>query len=89
MSEPELIGSGPLLTISELAALLKVPKKTIYYWVCRREIPYLKMGRHLRFQPVDVIAAFSAKTSAAHHGISVWRNSSLKTSSAGPAIRKE
>lgn len=82
--------SNPLLlTIDELAALLKVPKKTIYYWVCRRQVPYLKMGRHLRFMPEQVIAAFSAKTSAARHGIPHWSDRSLTTGNAGPARRKE
>lgn len=51
-----------LLTLTEIAALLRVSKKTIYYWVNRNEIPFLRIGRHLRFNPEVVLAFFSLKT---------------------------
>lgn len=51
-----------LSSIEELAALLQVPVKTIYYWVHRKQIPYIKMGRHLRFKPEEVLATFVEKT---------------------------
>lgn len=53
--------STPLLTIHEMACRLKVPVKTIYYWVHRREIPYLKVGKHLRFDEAQVLQCFESK----------------------------
>jgi excisionase family DNA binding protein len=38
-----------LFSVNEIADFLKVSRKTIYYWVSRNEIPYMKMGKHLRF----------------------------------------
>ncbi len=44
-----------LLTIKELASLLKVPKSTIYGWRHqRRTPPAIKVGRHVRFRLSDV-----------------------------------
>jgi len=39
-----------LLTIDELAKALKVKKSTIYQWVHLGSIPYIKVGRLLRFK---------------------------------------
>lgn len=48
-------GSGPLLTVHDLAAYLDVPVKTIYTWRHRSKGPRgFKVGRHLRFRWVDV-----------------------------------
>ena len=43
-----------LLNIQELAVLLGVEVSTIYSWTCRRSIPYLKIGKLLRFRVSDV-----------------------------------
>lgn len=51
-----------LLTIDEAASYFKVSKKTLYYWVARNEIPYIKLGKHLRFKIQEVIAYFDART---------------------------
>lgn len=53
--------NSPLLTIDEMGQQLKVPVNTIYYWVHRREIPFLKMGRHLRFRREEVLDFFDKK----------------------------
>lgn len=37
------------LTAEELAEFLQVDKATVYGWVKAKEIPYLKVGRFLRF----------------------------------------
>jgi excisionase family DNA binding protein len=37
------------LTAEELADVLQVDKATVYGWVKAKEIPYLKVGRLLRF----------------------------------------
>ena len=46
-----------LLTIEELAATLKVPKSWIYSRTCRNALPYVRVGRHLRFQKPMVFKA--------------------------------
>ena len=56
MSSPE----SCLLTPHEIARHLQVSRKTIYYWVSRSEIPYVKVGRHLRFQLAEVIEFFKS-----------------------------
>jgi len=38
-----------LISIDELASLLRLQKGTIYNWVYRRKIPYVKVGRLVRF----------------------------------------
>lgn len=44
-----------LLTPEEVARLLKVDKRTIYYWIERRTIPYIRINRKVvRFRPVDI-----------------------------------
>ena len=45
-----------LLTVTDLAARLVLPKSTVYE-LCRRvedPIPHLRLGRHIRFQPDQV-----------------------------------
>ena len=38
-----------LINIDELSALWSVPKATLYNWVNQRRLPYVKLGRSLRF----------------------------------------
>ena len=58
------LGDEPLLTPREMAVQLHVPLKTLYYWVGRLEIPFLKVGRHLRFRRDEVLQFFQMKTEA-------------------------
>jgi excisionase family DNA binding protein len=51
-----------LCTPSEIAKLLKVSPKSIYYWVKRDELPFIRVGRHLRFDPQKVISYLTEKT---------------------------
>jgi excisionase family DNA binding protein len=60
-----------LATPGEIAAMLRVPEKTIYYWVGRNEIPFIRVGRHLRFVPEKVIAFFSEQTRQARASCTV------------------
>ncbi len=47
-----------LLTIDEMAAVLKVTKSFLYSHTSKKTIPFIKLGkRHLRFQKEKVIAA--------------------------------
>lgn len=47
----------PLWDIDRVAAYLKIPKWTLYGWRTRGYgPPASRMGRHLRYDPADVIA---------------------------------
>ena len=37
------------ININDLSDYLGIPKGTIYVWVCHRKIPYVKVGRLLKF----------------------------------------
>ena len=41
--------------INELSNYIGIPKGTIYSWVCYRKIPFLKIGRLVKF---DIKASF-------------------------------
>ncbi len=51
-----------LLNSRELAEKFNVPINTIYYWVSKKEIPYIKAGKHNRFDYEEVMAFFKRKT---------------------------
>ncbi len=46
------------LGTKELAQLLGVPVNTIYYWIHKKKIPVIKMGKHNRFNYEDVLEFF-------------------------------
>lgn len=54
-----------LLTVEEVASILKVPVKTIYDWRSR-PVPYgppaMKVGRYLRYKPEVVEAWIDAQS---------------------------
>ena len=43
-----------LITITELSALWSIPKATLYNWVNQGRLPYVKLGRSLRFDLVQI-----------------------------------
>jgi len=43
-----------LLTARQVSDLLEVKVDTVYDWVHRKVIPYVKLGRLLRFKKTDV-----------------------------------
>ena len=43
-----------LWSINRLAEFLDVPVATIRDWAHKRKIPFLKIGRHIRFQNSDI-----------------------------------
>ena len=56
--------SDDLLTLDELAALLKVKPSWIYGETCKAErskIPFVKVGKHLRFQKKQVFESLGIK----------------------------
>lgn len=50
----------PLLTIRQAARYLAVSVSTLYGWVWQRRIPFVKIGRALRFDPHDLSAFIEA-----------------------------
>ena len=50
------------IDIQELSVRLQIPKATIYYWVSRFEIPFLKVGKHLRFEFRRVMEHFRERS---------------------------
>jgi excisionase family DNA binding protein len=40
--------------IRELSEYLSMPKGTLYVWVCHKRIPYVKMGKLLRFDLQEI-----------------------------------
>lgn len=67
MEESSVLGvpSGEipkLCTARQIAELLNVSGKTVYYWVARKEIPFIRVGRHVRFSATDVYHFFISKT---------------------------
>lgn len=63
--------SEQLLTIKEMAALLKVSEKTIVEWVQYRRIPYVRVdGEYIRFRLSDIaewIKGLQKKKRSAQH----------------------
>ena len=53
---------NPLMNVGEIATMLGVSRKTVYHWVSRREVPFLKAGKHLRFDPMEVMEHFKNQT---------------------------
>ena len=43
-----------LLTIEEVSNILKISESTIYRWVHKREIPFVKLGGKLRFSQDEI-----------------------------------
>jgi excisionase family DNA binding protein len=50
------------LSPQELSKKLNVPVNTIYYWVSKDVIPYIKMGKHNRFDFDEVMNHFKKNT---------------------------
>jgi excisionase family DNA binding protein len=51
----------PLLTLDEVAGLLRVSEKTIQRLVAARRMPCVRIGRRLRFVPADVFRFVAAR----------------------------
>ncbi len=52
----------PLLTYSQVAAELHVKKGTLFYWVARGEIPYVRLGpRTVRFRRDELMRWLEAR----------------------------
>ena len=54
-------GNGPLLTIRDLAEYLGVSEKTVRRLQAAGRIPFVRVGRGIRFDPGDVFRWISAR----------------------------
>ena len=64
-NEPPVIQSSSLLNIRETAAVLRLSVSTIRSWVLNRRIPFVKLGKAIRFRRVDVDAFIAASVVSA------------------------
>jgi hypothetical protein len=53
-SGAQSIPKRTLIDIDELSTQLKIAKGTLYNWVYLRRILFVKLGRALRFDPVEI-----------------------------------
>jgi excisionase family DNA binding protein len=51
---PEPAPPRKLIKIEELSSLWSIPKATLYNWVYQGRLPYVKLGRSLRFDLVQI-----------------------------------
>lgn len=54
--------SRALIDIDELSLRLKIAKGTLYNWVYLRRIPFVKVGRALRFDPLEIERVLQASS---------------------------
>lgn len=59
-------GGAELMTPQELAAYLDIRLNTVYTWTHQNMIPYVKVGRLLRFRRSDVNDWLSQRSHKAH-----------------------
>lgn len=59
---PSAIGLEGIVTKPELAESLKVGERTLDRYVAQRKIPYIKLGRLIRFRLADVQKALNKLT---------------------------
>lgn len=50
------------MSIAELSQWLQLAKGTIYNWVYQRRLPFVKVGRALRFDPKEIERVLSNST---------------------------
>jgi excisionase family DNA binding protein len=58
----------PLVGVSALARVLSVRRLTVYRLAEARKIPYVRVGRSLRFDAAAVVAALSVPRTATDTG---------------------
>lgn len=54
-----------LLSAKQLGEFLGVSIGTIYYWVSTEQIPFAKIGKHLRFWQSDIVSWLKSETKKA------------------------
>ncbi len=54
MGEPQPFGSGGLLTVTEVAAVMRVSNMTVYRLIKAGELPAVRVGKNYRIRENDV-----------------------------------
>jgi excisionase family DNA binding protein len=54
-TKTQLVAQPHLLTVAEVADLLRVEVSTIYVWTSKRKIPFRRVGGRLRFDYDEII----------------------------------
>jgi len=49
-----MVGKKPLTGVKETAEYLGISIETLYSWTYQRKIPYVKVGRLVKFDPQDL-----------------------------------
>ncbi|MBM3811276.1 MAG: helix-turn-helix domain-containing protein [Acidimicrobiia bacterium] len=73
--------SNVLMTVEETAAYLRLGPWTIRHWVCQKKIPYVRLGRSVRFRRKDMERFVTQNL----HGKTDERNGSGATAVARPS----
>lgn len=78
------VRDDPVLTISDVAARLGVGERFVRRLVFERRIKYHKVGRHVRFAPVDIEAYIQAARRPPRNPTSLSGRVEVRRSSPGP-----
>lgn len=83
-------GKGPknrcLLTVQEAAQYLAISVSTLYGWVWQRRIPFVKVGRAVRFDPAELesfVDANRVRSRSALRFENDWARNCYNTRAAG------
>jgi excisionase family DNA binding protein len=57
-----------LFNIDELSTYLAVPRGTIYNWISQKKLPYVKIGRRVKFDKEDIDKMINEKKVLAYKG---------------------
>jgi len=72
---PEATSTPRLLTVQEAARYLAVSVSTLYGWVWQRRVPFVKVGRALRFDLDDLKRFVEDNKQRPRNGLSSERQS--------------
>lgn len=67
-----------LVTVQEMAEILRVPRSWLYERTRLNQIPHLKLGRYVRFEPEQVISYFKEKQKFERGGPSSYSGGKAK-----------
>ena len=63
----KILPESGLLTVQDAAEYLAVSKSTLYGWVWQKRIPFVKVGRALRFELTELQKLVQANRFQARH----------------------
>jgi excisionase family DNA binding protein len=55
VGEPQMFGTGGLLTVGEVASAIRVSNMTVYRLIKSGELPALRVGKNYRVMESDVV----------------------------------